>query len=397
MVCGTEMTNQPENPQSFGEPPPLPSNNEHNLATRFLGAIVASIAIALLIILLLVLNRPSHTAVQSDGRGKDPSGTTQQQSGDSFGGSKPGNTKSGALDQGGSTRRSTDDTDANGSAQQGPATNEDGGVAASTREVEAASNPTASMNQVSEVSPGGMPNLETNEQVPGNQFFTLGDQRDRVGRSDSGDESSNPTATSKAFSGRSAREKEGLLQSQGGTAATEAAVKLGLEWLVKNQQADGLWSLKGPYESGSPTENNAAATAMALLAFQGAGHTHQGDTDDAFTRVVSKGSNALLKHVFSNANPNDELGQGGGYTQAMCTMAVCELYGMTHDRRLRKPALQTVEYCLSAQSPQGGWRYTSRQDSDTSVTGWFVMGLQKRTDGRIESARSSVGGRVGIP
>lgn len=60
----------------------------------------------------------------------------------------------------------------------------------------------------------------------------------------------------------------------------------------------------------------------------------------------------------------------------MCTMAICELYGMTRDRKLRKPALQTIEYCIAAQSPEGGWRYIPRNDSDTSVTGWFVMGLQ---------------------
>jgi hypothetical protein len=57
-------------------------------------------------------------------------------------------------------------------------------------------------------------------------------------------------------------------------------------------------------------------------------------------------------------------------------MAICELYGMTHDRKLHKPALQTVEYCVAARSPEGGWRYTPRIDSDTSVSGWFVMGLQ---------------------
>jgi hypothetical protein len=60
----------------------------------------------------------------------------------------------------------------------------------------------------------------------------------------------------------------------------------------------------------------------------------------------------------------------------MCTMAICELYGMTHDGKLRKPAFQAVQYCLDAQSDQGGWRYTPRQDTDTSLTGWFVMGLQ---------------------
>ncbi len=49
---------------------------------------------------------------------------------------------------------------------------------------------------------------------------------------------------------------------------------------------------------------------------------------------------------------------------------------MTHDSKLRKPAFQAIQYCLDAQSDEGGWRYLSRHDSDTSITGWFVMGLQ---------------------
>jgi hypothetical protein len=65
------------------------------------------------------------------------------------------------------------------------------------------------------------------------------------------------------------------------------------------------------------------------------------------------------------------------YTHAQCTIAVSELYGMTGDSAFRRPAERAVEYAVSVQDPElGGWRYMPRQDSDTSVTGWFMMALQ---------------------
>jgi hypothetical protein len=114
---------------------------------------------------------------------------------------------------------------------------------------------------------------------------------------------------------------------------------------------------------------------MALLAFQGQGHTHRrGDYVDE----VSKGWRALVKlqdkdgSFVRNTSPHQQL-----YAQAQCTIAVCELYAMTRDSLYRAPAELAVKYAIGAQDPQGGgWRYTPRQDSDTSVTGWFVMALQ---------------------
>jgi hypothetical protein len=64
------------------------------------------------------------------------------------------------------------------------------------------------------------------------------------------------------------------------------------------------------------------------------------------------------------------------YTQAQCTIALCELYGMSKDSEIRNAARLAVDYCLKAQAPEGGWRYTPGNDSDTSVTGWMVMALQ---------------------
>jgi len=181
-----------------------------------------------------------------------------------------------------------------------------------------------------------------------------------------------------ALTGReegSARRK-GLLDRYGGTATTEAAVQKGLRWLANNQQSNGSWSLAGPYSNGVIREmdNPAAATAMALLAFQGAGNTHR---NGKYHRNVAQAWRWLLRQQDRNGN----FFQLGGfnhrfYTQGLCTIALCELYGMTKDPDYKEPAQRAVNYCLRSQSPEGGWRYTPNSDSDVSVTGWVVMGLQ---------------------
>lgn len=177
-----------------------------------------------------------------------------------------------------------------------------------------------------------------------------------------------------ALTGREAGAKEGLLAAYGGTGGTELAVARGLEWLKRNQQTDGSWRLDKPFADGGLAENRVAATAMALLAFQGAGNTHQNGPHQA---VVQKGVRALLKMQDADGNFFSEgIAHHRLYSQAQATIAVCELYGMTQDEKLREPAERALRYCVLVQAPEGGWRYEPKVDSDTSVTGWFVMALQ---------------------
>lgn len=186
-----------------------------------------------------------------------------------------------------------------------------------------------------------------------------------------------PSTVGVALSGREPGMKEALLKAYGGTSHTEGAVALGLRWLANRQGRNGMWSLTGPYEGGSRSENEKAATAMALLAFQGAGYTPQSDPQEAFTPVVRRGWNALLHRMEDLETFFDDVPHNHrAYTLAQCAIALCELYAMTEDEQYRDPAQALVDYCITYQSPGGGWRYDPRQIGDTSVTGWFVMALQ---------------------
>jgi hypothetical protein len=177
-----------------------------------------------------------------------------------------------------------------------------------------------------------------------------------------------------ALTGREAGAKKALLAAYGGNATTEASVRAGLEWLKKQQKQDGGWSLIGPFPDGAGVENRLSATAMALLAFQGQGHTHQ--TGD-FKKEVQRGWEYLLKTQNADGYFEHEAAHHHRmYAQAQATIALCELYGMTKDEKFKKPAQLALDFAHKAQAPEGGWRYEPKIDADTSVTGWYVMALQ---------------------
>ncbi len=188
-----------------------------------------------------------------------------------------------------------------------------------------------------------------------------------------------------ALNGRTPGKKAGLLKAYGGTDTTEAAVANGLEWLKKNiVKSTGGWSLKGPYTDHGSAENPVAATAMAVLAFQGAGHTtkegkYQAELRRAWKYLLSRqdstGQFKLIEqtpymHTF--------------YTQAQASIALCELYALTQDPELKEPAQRAIDFLVKTQGDKGGWRYVAKAESDLSVTGWGVMALQSARMAGIE-------------
>jgi len=186
--------------------------------------------------------------------------------------------------------------------------------------------------------------------------------------------------------GRSGVMKKTLLTLYGGTPITESAVASGLAWLARNQNKDGSWSLRGAYDDGGSTENKTAATAMAMLAFMGAGNTHM---DGEYKEVLGKAIKWLVKQQDRDGFfAKDARDHQQAYAQAQCSIAVCELYAMTRDSWLRDYAQKAIDCAEAWQAPEGGWRYQPRFDSDTSITGWFVMTLQSGLAGGLNVDRA---------
>ena len=227
----------------IGEPPPLPPSDGHGRVVPLTVAIVVGIALVILLVLLAMMKESPNSSANSGGNGKGTSGSGNQ-SGE-VGRGFDGDTGAAEANSNNGRNPTPSTADAARIGSQHDATNDsDSGDIANLREHAGVElNPDATEDHTIDVQHAPSDEKDANEQASGSQFFTLNGRKPRIVLPDSGDRlSSDAAAADDAFSGRSGRGKEELLQAEGGTAATEAAVKLGLEWLAQNQQANGLWS-----------------------------------------------------------------------------------------------------------------------------------------------------------
>jgi hypothetical protein len=180
--------------------------------------------------------------------------------------------------------------------------------------------------------------------------------------------------------GRGAALRGRLVEASGGNGASENAVARGLRWLIAHQLDDGSWRFdlrqcpqcRGRCRNWGSIGSSTASTALALLPFLGAGHTH---LEGAHQDVVGRGLYYLAGRMIMTPQGGD-LQEGTMYSQGLATIALCEAYAMTRDETLRPIAQAAVDFIVAAQHKAGGWRYGPGQPGDTTVTGWQVMALK---------------------
>ena len=178
-----------------------------------------------------------------------------------------------------------------------------------------------------------------------------------------------------------------IVEQQGGSRATEDAVAAGLAWLASAQSRDGAWDASrwsagretralGHDRRGAGAKADTGVTGLALLAFLGAGHTHQ--DNGAYAENVEAG----LAYLHRNQTADGCLaGEAALYARTYChsmaTFAVAEALATTGDERLRPTVRRAVDWLVARQHRTGGgWRYESRVEGDMSQMGWIIMALR---------------------
>lgn len=190
-----------------------------------------------------------------------------------------------------------------------------------------------------------------------------------------------------AIDNRSEAGRKVMLEKYGGSAASESAVGLALEWLAARQRANGTWDFidVGPCTDKGSVNNPIGGTAYALLPFLAAGQTHK---DGQYKKQVQAGLTFLtsigiaapagydLRGVVNKADDDTDPNYAY-YVHGAATLVLCEAYGMTKDRKLKQAAEGAVLFLVNSQNPRGGgWRYNPREDGSTSVTAIQVMALK---------------------
>lgn len=196
--------------------------------------------------------------------------------------------------------------------------------------------------------------------------------------------------------GRGELARRKLVARGGGNKASEAAVAAGLKWLAKHQMPDGGWSFrmdlhprcKGKCRNPGLRFSDArtAATGLALMTFLGAGQTHK---NGKYKRVVNSGLKFLVSQMNAEGSFADNSGQM--YSHGIASIALCEAFAMTQDKRYFEPAQKSINYICRSQDPiGGGWRYSFQSAGDTSVVGWQLMALKSAHLGYLKVPKITI-------
>lgn len=189
-----------------------------------------------------------------------------------------------------------------------------------------------------------------------------------------------------------------MLLKYGGNDTTENAARLGLEWLVRNQEPDGSWNCvkHNPWHNNVvlpafTTEDeliDVSLTGLALLCFLGDGSTHQsGPYQSAILKGLEFIKSAQDKtgciNIPKNHVHNERClihGRDHGmlprrYNHNISTLMLVELYAMTNDIRIKDMAQRALEHSKSTPEPGFPWSfYLEPTDMGPSI--FYILALR---------------------
>ena len=181
-----------------------------------------------------------------------------------------------------------------------------------------------------------------------------------------------------------------------GTPESEAAVNRGLAYLASRQQPDGHWS-SGGYRG------DVAITGLCLMAFLASGHQPgRGKYGLVLNEAVDFLANSVRMdgQYGSPGLVSSKPGEGGPpmYGHGFATLALAEVYGMTHRKDLKPKIESAIKLIEDTQNKNpgnqwtdGGWRYQPRQgEADISVTVVQVLALRGARNAGLKVNQSTI-------
>ncbi len=167
------------------------------------------------------------------------------------------------------------------------------------------------------------------------------------------------------------------------SAQLQAAIDRGLEWLARQQEADGSFGSQSQYG------RHVGITALACLAFVSEGSV---PGRGRYARNVEKGLDFILESASEQSGlVAAETSYGPMYGHGFATLFLGEMYGMSPRADLREKLQKAVALIVRTQNDKGGWRYHPvRADADLSVTICQVMALRSARNAGIEVPKSTV-------
>ena len=210
---------------------------------------------------------------------------------------------------------------------------------------------------------------------------------------------------------RSVEERELATREFGGTEESERAVEDALMWFASTQDEQGFWDASrfGAGTAKESTSNNerpnvggdadTGVTALAVLAFLGAGHTPE---NGEYAGTVRRALTWLVEQqVESGYLGGDASFIAGMYCHGMASFALAEAYAMRSESGdgewLRQPLVKAVDFIVKNQTPDGSWRYVSRQVRRHEYVRLAVDGAQECGNGRHQRSRANEDGNGAVP
>jgi hypothetical protein len=155
----------------------------------------------------------------------------------------------------------------------------------------------------------------------------------------------------------------------GGADAGPDAVLAGLLWLLKTQNPDGSWGPPEAVLEGHPIDR-VGTTALALLAFLGAGYSHLSkDTHDGLS--MGDAVRGALEWLMKNQGAAGVFPTSGdpALGQMLGALALGEAYGLTGSRLFKDPAQAAFGAFAAMQKADGSW-------GDLNQTAWAAEALR---------------------